>query len=377
MHFRDSSGDEQLPPKKKKRKCRISKCCKKKDKTSDDSDSDDTKKLLPSEPPKEESDNEKQRNHTYDSDYYSSGHSTDYSYTYQTSKDITSPSSHLSQTSFRDVERQYRHEYASMDSFRDTEQENDVPRVNSLRDKGVEAWFQSSSTSTTTEPRNVQTKQPRTKPKKDLELFSFLRRKKTQSKTAAEEETSLLSSNEPLSSTDDESTSNAFDTDSSIDSEIQEQQSLVVPKLDLSALETETEPQVVYNKPGNEQRFKNIKYEVVKETSSSSSGRTTIRTASNSGSTDREIMDVPFYPEHQEANSKMLDKTMPEADSKYYVKSKTGGNAGKPTKRTFKTISKRKRGKRYNKFIKFFHKIFRRVRNQYIVRKTQSFVTKF
>lgn len=376
MFFRDSSGDEQQPPKKKKKKCRISKCCKKKDDTDDESDSDDTKKLLPSKPPREEGEIGRQNrkpNQTDDSDYYSSGHSTDYSYTYQDSKDITTPSSQPSQSTFVDVERQYRHEYASMDSFRDTDEENDVRRVSGSRDKAVEAWSGSSSTSIITKPRNIETKQPKKEAARRLKVPVFLlgktdtpRNPKKESPfemASAKEKTPLLSSNDPLSSTDDErNTLTVFDSDSSVDSEIQQNRTLLVPKLDLSSLETQTEPEVIHNRPGKEQRFKNIKYEVVKETPTTSS-RTTITSQSGSGRSDRDIVDVPVYPQYLKASTKMSSNANGGTYSKS-ARSKTGKGGGKQRAyMRYKPISKRKQGKRPNKFMKFLSKIFHRVSN--------------
>lgn len=265
-----------------------------------------------------------------------------------------------------------------MDSFRETGEESDTPIiVSGSKDEGVMAWFGSSSTSITAEPQPIEMQQPKKKLMKRVRLPSFLSRKKEDPNATIQEssfhvavpreEVSLLASNEPLSSADDDHKApDELDTDSSVDSEIRENRNLVVPKLDLSSLETGTEPQIVYNKPGSEQRFKNIKYEVVKETPTTSS-RTSIPSVGGSGRSDRENIEIPVYSGYPVGSTNMAgNETEAGASSNVAPKSNMGEEReGSRKKRTSKrkTISKRKRGKRPNKFMKFINKVFRRVSN--------------
>lgn len=115
---RDSSEDELPEPKKKKKRFwRLLPCRKRKEPP--DTDSDESDETGPAEISLEaEVLSEKySESETEDSDYYSSGSTTDYSYSYQNDKDTTALPERISRESFVDIERQNRLDYASMQSF--------------------------------------------------------------------------------------------------------------------------------------------------------------------------------------------------------------------------------------------------------------------
>lgn len=373
-----SSEDEREHPKKKKkkRKCRISKCCKNKDDSDDETDSDDGKKLLPSKSLKEgEEDDNKQRNKIMqtDSDYYSSGNETDYSYSYQNEKDITTPSSQPSQRSFVDIEKQHYPDYASMESFREMEHEIETPTVSGSRKKLVVTCYDSSSSEVTTQYREEMPKPIKRKFIRRIRFIGFSRSKSGENQTtskdsfelaAAKEETPLLSSNEYFISTDEEkeqTMSPTVDTDSSIDSEIREKQAANVPKLDLSSLETESEPTVIYSKPGAEQRFKNIKHEIVKETPTSTSRST--QTGRRSVESGDYILEVPVCRRYSARSTETLDNiSRRKLPAKSSLASKPSA-ISKPAKR-HNALRKKKHRKQPNKFVKFIRKLFRKKVNK-------------
>lgn len=115
--LRDSSAEEEdlskKPKRKKKRRCRCCPCSRCFEEESDsDSDGSDFIRRTEATPstgvePQMDSD-------------YSSGEETDYSYTYQEQKDVGVPQESTYKTSFYDIEKQHLPDYASMDSYRDT-----------------------------------------------------------------------------------------------------------------------------------------------------------------------------------------------------------------------------------------------------------------
>lgn len=363
MICRDSSGEEAVVEKKKKKKrgCRISKCCKKKkDKHSDTSDTEDDERtgLIP-----------KPKKPATDSDYYSSGNSTEYSYTYQNQKDITAPSPRHP-PSFRDVEKQHLPDHASMDSFRKGTTDDEGSELSSPEEH---AYFPSSSSYLTPldkdavpllvedalrhKPRDsrlvkivVSRKVPKQKVRRRIRVPS-----RDSSPVTADGRRVPRSYEIPRSPTaqEDKATETMqktmFDDCSSVDSEIKHKHKNVVPKLDLSSIHSENSPQYIYNKPEN--RFKNVRYEIVKETPSSLSGSSTVRSRINSDG--REILEMPVFDTGTDPlEAYDVDRT---------ARSKGHKNNNKSRKYSKKVSDNPKIAKKPNKFVKFLRKVFRKV----------------
>lgn len=367
--YRDSSGEEvEIKKKKKKKKCRLSKCCKKKkDKDSDPSDTDDETTGLIKKPKKEAT----------DSDYYSSGNSTEYSYSYQHKKDITAASPKNS-PSFIDVEKQHLPDQATMDSFRKGSSEDEKSELSSPEDREFSPSLHSSSSSILTQlhedkaPLLLEQDALNRKPKQSRLVKIVVSRNvpkrpvRTRIRLSTRNSSPITEDGRrvprtyeiprsPVSHRDkamDTMQKTMFDSCSSIDSEIKQKHTNFVPKLDLSSIEIEHSPQYIYNKPEN--RFKNVRYEIVKETPSSSSRSSTVRSQINSDG--RELLEVPTF----DVGTDPLDVH----DKNKAVQSKGHININKTRKysKSKKSSDNPKIAKRPNRFVKFIRKVFHKVR---------------
>lgn len=213
----------------------------------------------------------------FDSDY-SSGEKTDYSYTYQEQKDVTSVQETASRSSFIDPEMQNIPDYASMGSYRDistttsdydlsgSPDESDEPfefvkkmPIPSHKKEAVISEKQPSKTSFA----NMQ---------KRLKDFLKLQLSKGSSSQAEEEEQLLPSEDESVLEATfstpraDESTYLSHYSSSDSDYTESHSKTQAVPPLHLSSLDSGSSFSSGYRK-----MFQNIKYEVVRETSSSTS----------------------------------------------------------------------------------------------------------
>lgn len=205
-----------------------------------------------------------------DSDY-SSDIKTDYSYTYQDEKDLSGVEEITARSSLTDTEAQRIPDYASMESYRDagvSAPDYELP----VREEESDDWSELRQRIDKLKPT------PKKRPSKDTfakaynRLGEFLKLRLLSSSSSEEEENQLLLDESVLEATfstppaDEEISSFYSDSRSSSEMIRPAHRAIKVPPLHLSSLDSSSDISTARRRI-----FRNVKYEVVKEASSSTS----------------------------------------------------------------------------------------------------------